>query len=71
MHANIGEDGANPLIWWYFYIEADPHLTHSTAHGPARYSQGRAMLAIARASLLSILRSPSSIVFGVLFPFIF
>jgi ABC-2 type transport system permease protein len=37
----------------------------------AAYSQTRAMLAIARASLLSILRSPSSIVFGLLFPFIF
>lgn len=45
--------------------------THSTPTGPSNYSQGRAMLAIAKASLLSILRSPSSIVFGVLFPFIF
>jgi ABC-2 type transport system permease protein len=35
------------------------------------YSQYKAMLSIARASLLSIFRSPSAIVFSILFPFIF
>jgi ABC-2 type transport system permease protein len=35
------------------------------------YSQTRAMFAIATASLRSMLRSPSAIIFSVLFPFIF
>ena len=38
---------------------------------PRPYRQTEAMLAIARASLLSILRSPSAIIFSILFPFIF
>ncbi len=36
-----------------------------------KYSQVRAMLAIARASLISITRSPSAVVFSLLFPMIF
>ena len=36
-----------------------------------KYSQLRAMLAITKASLLSQLKSPSSIVFGIAFPMIF
>lgn len=36
-----------------------------------QYSQVRAMLAITKASLLSILRSPSAVVFSFVFPFIF
>ncbi|MEO6187514.1 MAG: ABC transporter permease [Ginsengibacter sp.] len=36
-----------------------------------KYSQVRAMVAIAKASLRSIFRSPSSVVFGFAFPFIF
>ena len=35
------------------------------------YSQFKAMLAIAKASLLSIFRSPSAVIFGFLFPLIF
>lgn len=38
---------------------------------PNKYFQYKAMMAIARASLLSIFRSPSAIVFSILFPFIF
>ena len=36
-----------------------------------QYSQVRAMLAITKASLRSIFRSPSAVVFGFAFPFIF
>jgi ABC-2 type transport system permease protein len=36
-----------------------------------RYSQSRAALAIARGSLLAMLRSPTSVVFSILFPVIF
>ncbi|MBK8711967.1 MAG: ABC transporter permease [Niastella sp.] len=36
-----------------------------------KYSQFRAMLAITKASLRSILRSPSAVIFGFAFPFIF
>jgi ABC-2 type transport system permease protein len=35
------------------------------------YNQTRALAAIAKASLLSIFRSPSAVVFSILFPFIF
>jgi len=38
---------------------------------PKRYSQLRAAMAIARASLLAMLRSPTSVVFSLLFPIIF
>lgn len=38
---------------------------------PRSYSQLRAMWAIAKASLLSIMKSPSSIVFSIAFPLIF
>jgi len=38
---------------------------------PKPYSQFRAMLAITKASLTAIIRSPSAIVFSVLFPLIF
>ncbi|MBL0147176.1 MAG: ABC transporter permease [Chitinophagaceae bacterium] len=36
-----------------------------------KYSQAKAMIAITKASLKAMLRSPSSIIFSVLFPFIF
>src|SRR5690242_8253850 len=36
-----------------------------------KYSQFRAMLAIARGSLRSILRSPSAVVFTIAFPMVF
>ena len=36
-----------------------------------KYSQLRAMLAITKASLRSISRSPSAVVFSFVFPFIF
>ncbi|MFN0082329.1 MAG: ABC transporter permease, partial [Ferruginibacter sp.] len=36
-----------------------------------KYSQSRAMLAITRASLRSIFRSPSAVVFSFVFPFVF
>ncbi len=36
-----------------------------------KYSQLRAMLAITRGSLISIMRSPSAIVFSFIFPFVF
>jgi ABC-2 type transport system permease protein len=38
---------------------------------PKKYSQLRAMLALSRASLTSILRSPSAVVFSIVFPLIF
>jgi ABC-2 type transport system permease protein len=38
---------------------------------PKRYSQFRASLAIAKASLWSMFRSPTSVVFSLLFPIIF
>ena len=38
---------------------------------PANYSQTRAALAIAKASLIAMLRSPISVVFSILFPIIF
>jgi ABC-2 type transport system permease protein len=37
----------------------------------SKYSQARAMFAITKASLRAMLRSPSAIIFSVLFPFIF
>lgn len=37
----------------------------------AKYNQGRAMLAITRASLIAISRSPSAVVFSIFFPLIF
>ncbi|HMP88495.1 MAG TPA: ABC transporter permease, partial [Lacibacter sp.] len=37
----------------------------------ATYSQGRAMLAITRASLRAIFRSPSAVIFSFGFPLIF
>ena len=36
-----------------------------------KYSQVRAMLAITKASLKAIFRSPSAVVFSFVFPFIF
>lgn len=36
-----------------------------------KYSQAKAMLAISKASLRSLLRSPSAVVFGFAFPFVF
>ena len=36
-----------------------------------QYSQVRAMLAITKASLHALFRSPSSVIFGFAFPFIF
>ena len=39
--------------------------------GMNRYSQTTAMFAIAKASLISILRSPSAVVFSLLFPLVF
>jgi ABC-2 type transport system permease protein len=36
-----------------------------------QYSQLRAMLAITKASLRSIVRSPSAVVFSIVFPFVF
>lgn len=36
-----------------------------------KYSQTKAMLAVTRASLLSILRSPSAVVFSIAFPLVF
>lgn len=38
---------------------------------PAKYNQFRAMLAITRASLIGISRSPSAIIFSIFFPLIF
>jgi ABC-2 type transport system permease protein len=38
---------------------------------PDRYSNLRASFAIARASLISMLRSPTAVVFSLLFPVIF
>ena len=36
-----------------------------------KYNQGKAMLAITKASLRAIFRSPSAVVFSFVFPFIF
>ncbi len=38
---------------------------------PQKYSQTKAMLAITKASLIAISRSPSAIVFSIFFPLIF
>ena len=38
---------------------------------PTSYSQGKALLAITKASLRAILRSPSAVIFSVFFPLIF
>src|SRR5437867_3864849 len=46
-------------------------LPRRGVRGGVNYSQPRAMLAITKASLRSILRNPSSVVFSILFPLIF
>ncbi|MBD0333767.1 MAG: ABC transporter permease, partial [Chitinophagaceae bacterium] len=38
---------------------------------PVKYNQYRAMLAITKASLKAVLRSPSAVVFSIFFPLIF
>jgi ABC-2 type transport system permease protein len=46
-------------------------MTKSPKSNVKEYNQFRAMLAVTRASLRSILRSPSAIVFSIVFPLIF
>lgn len=52
--------------------KSNDRLQHPPVEGKgAKYSQVRAMLAISKASLRSITRSPSAVVFTLLFPLIF
>jgi ABC-2 type transport system permease protein len=46
-------------------------MTNKMESNPARYSQTRAMLAIARASFLAIIKNPSAVIFSLGFPLIF
>ena len=46
-------------------------MTSSSGSSASSYRQWKAMLAISRASLKSMLRSPSAIIFGILFPLVF
>lgn len=50
-----------------FYYSFTPQLIKTMQ----KYSQVRAMLAITKASLIAIFRSPSAVVFSLVFPFVF
>lgn len=70
IHANVGMKASKSDLS-DFSIVFSASFTGQTKAGMNEYSQVRAMLAITKASLRAIFRSPSAVVFSFIFPFIF